>query len=764
MRDPHLLEPLKGYKTPGRMIFFDSESETSISITDEEIERALEIKADRDNGRKPTGDVRKEHKPYLICATFYRTSKKYGTTRKERVYRPWTKEIDNPRRRYEFIRTFWREVDRFTTERQPTYMFAHNAKYDTQVMACVPELVKLGYYVKGFNDANPMILELEKVREYIDAEGLPQIAKKSITIYSSTNYFQSSLAALAKSFNMEKLDFDHDKVIDLKDPKFWDEAITYAKMDVAILETAMLSLIDFIKREKLGDFKGTIASQAFTAFRRKFMHSKIYIHNHKGALDVERRAYAGGRNEAFTIGPVPVDFLYYLDINSMYPHVMKSERFPTELVSFWQRGSVEQLDNLINHQGYLVCADCYIETDIPIFHKKADRLIFPTGKFWTSLSTPEIIEGLKRGLITHVKNIAIYKGEEIFASFVEYFYTARLEAKKKGDKVHDLLYKIIMNSLYGKTGQKKIKRSVVCHDDGTEVEVDPDIVDYDIHYVATSQRRVTETYKTFGGRIYLESIDPEDIESENSFPAIAAHVTAHARMLLFSYIEAAGLEHTHYCDTDSVFVDQHGYEKLEAMDMIDPDRLGALKIEDKIWDFNIRGCKDYKYKYKDKDGNAHQVDKTKGVSKGSTFVGLDENGHEMWASTRWNGYTTRFKEGDFSTYYNNVIIKTLRREYKKGTIGEDGRVTPFAIYDPVIEEEKILKSLELAERDPIIAKCQQIGFIAVVQKGERFYEEYKSLPRKAKGTYFRVKGGLPLDVWCNDAEMSVNELLENLSK
>jgi hypothetical protein len=467
---------------PQRMVFFDSESDTTVKITEDEIRRALQNQTSKQAGEP----VRKHHDLYLIQADFYVPAK----------------PIRNPKRDYygsaSRLTQFWTDVDEFTTWKQTTYIFAHNAKYDVLVTGCIPHLVELGYRVVGFSDANPFILTLHKLGEPNDEGKVP---KKEIVIYSSTNYFAQSLAKLGKTFKLEKLEFDHDQKVDPKDPVFMDKALTYGRRDVDILKLAMLAFIRFVKDNKLGTFQATIAGQAFQAYRARFMPEDIHLHADNKALEVERRAYVGGRNEAFTIGEVS-GTIYYVDINSMYPHVMRDKLYPKKLVSFWETATVQKVREMIM-DNYLVCADVLIHTDKRLFHVKQERLIFPVGSYWTTLSTPEIIRAMDEGILLEIKNVCLYEAADLFSAYVDHFYGLRLTAKEEGDEVHDLMYKLFLNSLYGKTGQKNIKWLPVIEG------LDPTIVGVENIYFADIG--TSKYIKTFGGTSFEQYEEDDDM-------------------------------------------------------------------------------------------------------------------------------------------------------------------------------------------------------------------------------------------------------------
>lgn len=662
MRRPHLLRPNHKNEKPDRIIFFDSESRVQMKVTDDEIRRLL-------CGEK----VEKPHDPYLVCATFVRRANNGKMKEETRDYHG-----------KDFLRRFWRDVDAFCPWRKRLYMVAHNAKYDVLVTRCIPYLVEMGYKVLMFSDSNPFILRLQKSRPKLDKngdivrneDGEIVYDRKTIIIFSSTNYYQTSLEALGKTFGIEKGTHDHE----VGDGDL-EHAIEYCRRDVEILKTAVTAFIDFVQTEDLGNFAMTVAGQAFNAYRHRFMGFPIYIHDNLKAIKMEREAYAGGRNECFHIGRVPASEVYGCDVNSMYPSVMREHVYPTRLVAVRSLPRMKEIEKWLE-DGYLLVGECYVDTDVPIFHKKLEKLVFPVGRYWTTLCTPEIIEGLRRGLIKKVRKVAVYEGAPIFREYVEYFYGKRLEAKASGDRVRDLLYKLFLNSLYGKFGQKAEHWEKV--DDAT----DPNMMRVEIVYDWDTGKKCME--KVVGGGVFRKKHDPEDNESWNSFPAIAAHVTAYARMRLWTYIETAGLENVYYCDTDSIYCSIEGFRRLERAGLIDDRELGLLKLERVCREFTLYGCKDYEFV--DVKTGERKV-KMKGVSKGAIPIEPDDEGHPRYVVVQWCGMSDGLRRGNMDVYANRLVIKTLRREYDKGVVTPSGRVEPYWLDEPV-QSERVVRILE----------------------------------------------------------------------
>lgn len=596
MRKAHVLKENKGRESPDLVVYVDSESRVVDNV----------------------------HYPYLIVACF---------TRRKRNKEVWREYVNDE------IENFWVDVAEWGGRKnKKVYVFAHNMTYDLINTGGIKVLCGQGFRVDNyFEKGNVFIMDLNRYDPAGNVE-------KKIVLLSSTNYFAESLSSLGKTFGLEKLEFDYDNG-SLGDAKI------YCRRDVEILKTAVESFMKFVQEEDLGCLAKTLAGQAFNAFRHKFMKKNtIIIHNHEKVIELEREAYSGGRVECMKIGTFAGRFYYY-DVNSMYPFVMKNFRYPVKLISYQKHCTVERLRKFIE-QGKCVIARCIVHASEPVFPCKIKgNLIFPLGTFWTILTTPEIAYSLENGMIEQVDGVAIYEVDDIFSNYVDYFYTMRQEAKKRGNKVRDKMYKLLLNSLYGKFGQKG---------ETWERIGDAPLDQIGVFERYNEQTGEKETLKIFGGSIFIKK---DEGEAFNSFPAIAAHVTAYARMTLLRYIQIAGWEHVYYCDTDSLFVDWTGREKLEPYH--NDTKLGWIKLEKEAEILQIFAPKDYKF---------GDIVKKKGIKKDS--VALDDRTYKVQVWPKLNGC---IREGILDRYKNIERLKVLKRQYTKGWILPDGRVVPFLV-------------------------------------------------------------------------------------
>lgn len=540
---------------------------------------------------------------------------------------------------FEKVQEFWEWLKSKLYNKKHYYIFAHNFDFDFQV-------IEGWKYLSEYLKAEIKKFIVDSNRFYIKAKvplsnDFKQYA--SLSFISTTNYTNYPLKKLGKILGLEKMEIEFDSA----DKEYLKE---YCKRDTEIVLKFVEYLIKFIKEHNLGNFKPTIASQAFTAFRHRFMKKPIYIHSNREAQILERMSYRGGRTEAWFIGKVK-ETIYKLDINSMYPYVMRNFTYPTKLVRVLHDISPEYLDILM--RDFLVIAEVYIEVTKPVIGVKKEKLIFPVGRFWAILTNPELNLVKKYGKILKVRRVAIYEHDYIFREYVDYFYNLRLKFKEEGNEVMQYFAKIMLNSLYGKFGQKnehfrKIKSLKSDH---------WEILKF---YDADEQR--WKYIQVRAGEVYVKD---GYIESENSFVAIASYVTAYARCYLWELIEKAGEENVYYMDTDSLFVTQKGYENLK--EYINDKELGKLKLEGVSDNVIIKNVKDYIF------GN--EV-KRKGIRKDAEEIAPNTFKQIQFVKIRSN-----LKDYKVNGVIMKYVTKSIKSTYDKGIVMPNGRVKPLVLYE-----------------------------------------------------------------------------------
>ena len=572
------------------------------------------------------------HTPHLICDTWVDRANK---TRQERDY-------EGPGLCERFYGDLAASVHPHTT----LYLMAHNVGYDLLATGAFVEMAKFGWkvdslYEKGFT----------YILRWVGPEG------RRIVALSSTQFWTSPLRDVAKHFGLEKLESIGHATAD------FEQLRIYCRRDVEIVETAMEWLQSYIFDNDLGSMAVTLPSLSSKIFRHKFMTTPPEIHNYEPALILERASYHGGRTEAWFLGKM-TERIYKLDVNSLYPAVMRDFEHPYKLERLYPQGSVELLNEILKVDQFFI-ADITVknlkEPKIPLFR---DKLLFPCGTFKTVITSHEyrLLDPCEVG---EVRAVAMYNSKPLFRDFIGFFYAEREKAKREGKKAVDVLLKGIMNAHYGKYGQKTTEWVRVG-------DAPPDLVKQEEFVLPDGTTRMM---RCFGGSTWIN--DGSVMESFESFPAIASSVTSAARAVLWNYIKAAGLDNVFYMDTDSLFVNQTGYDRLKRKGIIDDFKLGAMKLEKVADEIEIFGPKNYRF------GDERRF---KGIPRDAKTV-VDENGEVKAVVWTWPKIASWLRSGTLDHFANRSVLKRVTAApYDKGTRTGSGRVIPIVLNEELLAE------------------------------------------------------------------------------
>lgn len=509
------------------------------------------------------------------------------------------------------------------------WVYGHNIHFDLQAAGFFEVIKRTPWNVSFVYEKGMVFILVLKLKD------------RKISFVSTTNYFDASLKELGKMIGLEKMEVDFDTVSE-------EELMIYCRRDVEIVRQAMLSYFKFIRENDLGMNSYTRSSQAFNAYRHRFLKNPIYLHSCPEVKTLERAAYHGGRVEAFFIGHKENEEYVKLDVNALYPFLMREYFYPCRLVDYQE--NIDKKTCLELLKSYLAVARVSLKTDVPIYARRYDgKLVFPVGDFEACLCTGGLKTSIERGHLEKVYEIALYESEDLFSSFVNTLYALRLKYAAEENQVMVYLVKKMLNSLYGKFGQyKEVSRS-----EPTEMgNLFGSMICKDL----VTGQRWKETYIS-GTKISEEGRE----EAPNAFPAIAAHITENGRLHLWRLIEKVGRKNVFYCDTDSLIIPISSLASVE--DELDPIQMGKLKIEEQAKSLTIFGAKDYKLGDKEK---------IKGVPKSAEVVSPGVFQYQTWV--KFKGH---LQKGNSESYITRRTVKKLSREYDKGEVQKDGMVLPL---------------------------------------------------------------------------------------
>ncbi len=465
--------------------------------------------------------------------------------------------------------------------------------------------------------------------------------KNWVHFCDSHNLLPTKLVNLGEAVGLPKLTMDYTNE-GLPSEKEWE----YCIRDCEIVMKALVRM-----RELCSVLRPTIAAQALSLFCRKYLPHNIYVSK---LDDTFGESYYGGRVEAYHIGQCN-DYCY--DINSLYPFVMKNGRFPHPSY-FVKRTNVNINDFLKILEKYEGNAVLKVEVKPcakPILPVKYNgKLLFPCGRIQGRWNFPEIRLAMQYNQIRILSvDEVVYTTQSImpFVNFVTDLYNLRMMSTNEADK---LIYKFLLNSLYGKFAQR-YREKTVYYKDST--------------YLTQAQEKYKNRIKRIqelkNGKLAI-TLSIDDEFARHDVVAWASYVTSYARVYnwqLQYVIENKYGINVDYTDTDSFFVSQ----PLPDSALIGKE-LGKLKLEDKSIK-KINGPKDYAYITSD----GKEKKKLKGVPNNAEQI--DENTY------RYNK-VIRFKEGIRRGIQPGTSIevkKILKRNYDKRIVMNDGSTMPIEL-------------------------------------------------------------------------------------
>ncbi len=510
----------------------------------------------------------------------------------------------------------------------------HNIFFDLQACGFFPYFCDKGWQLDFYYD-----------------QGLTYImkctlGKKKITVVSTTNWFDQSLKKLGQNLNLPKLDVDFDSATP-------EQLKTYCRRDVEIIVKTIKYYLRFIQEHDLGKFSLTKASQAFTAFRHRFLDHKIMIHDNPDVLDLERSAYMGGRVECFMVGQIKGGPFMTLDINAMYPFVMKENKYPWKLIRYEENLSLDRARTFL--KSYSVMAEIEIITPVAAFAvKHKGKLIFPIGDFTCFVCSTGLSYALEKGYVRHIIRASVYRRADLFTGYVDFFQGLRVNYTLNNNSGMVMLCKYMHNSLYGKFGQLKIQTEI------TDKQTGRDYFREDVFSMVTGRTVVITHFMN------KQLVQYQEGEGENSNVAIAAHICENARFELWSLMQKAGLKNVLYCDTDSIKIRQKHIGPVKCL--IKPGKLGYLKVENESKTLFLGGAKNYRT---DDERTIKGIPK-KAIEGPANYFSFEQFARQV----------AHMRTGMVRGAIVKPVHRELKAKYSKGTVLKSGKVKPFIFPPP----------------------------------------------------------------------------------
>jgi hypothetical protein len=344
-----------------------------------------------------------------------------------------------------------------------------------------------------------------------------------------------------------------------------------------VIESALLRYIKFVADNDLGMFRWTVPSQSMAAYRHKFLKHKILVHQEPELRALERSGYFGGQTECYRLGVI-TEPMHKLDVTSMYPSVMSEREFPIERIAMIDAEKNQVRTCPVTDPGSAI-ADVTIAADRRTYPVRRDgRLMFAIGTYRTTLPGPELADACARGDVILWHRWCEYKLAPIFTEYVEKMWSLRQEYAEMGDLWLSNCCKWMMNSLYGKFGQRLPK--------WTELVGKKCATQWGKYYVNNRRTGEITTLRAIAGVPHrLDGFT----EHPAALPSIAAFITSWGRQKMHYLREIAGQNNCAYQVCDSLLVNSAGYERLRGLCSTDRPELGKLRYQATYREIDILG-------------------------------------------------------------------------------------------------------------------------------------------------------------------------------
>jgi hypothetical protein len=393
----------------------------------------------------------------------------------------------------------------------------------------------------------------------------------------------------------------------------------------------------------------TGASLSLKYFNQVFQND-ILEGSPREILEKEKVAYFGGRTELFKRkfkAETKDDNLYYFDINSSYPYSM-TQNMPFKYIRTVKiKQTLKDVEDVVNYHLYGIKSYKYIGKDKEnlinnLIERNDKGLNFSVASYnkntfhWGK----EIREAILNGFEVEIFEIIEYEGKPIFKDFAEFFYNERLKIKKINPS-KALYFKLIMNSLYGKFGQRQFEKNEIAENDN------------DFWNIINNQFDFLKSIETIDENLSIITYEEkgDDIEYIGNLTRFSSYISAFSRSHLSEVMRDIGHKYIYYCDTDSLFTTKKPNKKY-----LDNNILGKWKEETEtpIKEAVFIAPKMYFYECEDKT----QEKKGKGIKaeelKKENYIDLND------------GKIDNIKSSSlmFFRSLNEVIIKQQERTVK----------------------------------------------------------------------------------------------------
>lgn len=450
-----------------------------------------------------------------------------------------------------------------------------------------------------------------------------------------------------------------------------DEWMTRCEADVAILAAAVLDLMAWWDKGKLGRWNISGASCGWNAYRHIPTSWPVTIDPDPVGVAADRAANYGGRRGIWRAGVLHAGPFLELDFVAAYPSVAAELPLPMKRAYAFDSMAVD--DRRVSNDYWQISARVIVNTDTPRWPVRVGGATFyPVGRFQTDLAGPDIAEAARLGCLESIGPGYVHRLGYAMAPWAAWCLDVQNGRDPDAPPVAAIAAKSWGRAVLGKWGARNFVKYELGPAPGGSWGYEEG---WD-HQSQTKGGLVT----ICGRRWWVTS----EANGENAYPAILAWVEADVRVRLSRVIEAIGPGAVIQCDTDGLIVAQRLIgTKAAKGHLIAPESLSARGKLD--WVLNCLHPVTAPLTLRVKRSAPHievlgpQHLKFAGQR---SFSGLRADAAETAPNTYtgriWPKLQWQMQHGDPAGYVRPEVTSVIRGPYAAGWVTTRGHVVPPA--------------------------------------------------------------------------------------
>lgn len=457
------------------------------------------------------------------------------------IYRaaPKTGRVTEYTRGYADPATLWRDIDLWCKPRTRTVLWSWDLSVVIRIAQGFRYLPELGWDIGAWS---------------VQPQGTWLIwhhESRSLTMVGVDSFFPMDWPSMVASFDRAK-----PRTVSNVDAP--GSVMVHCARTATTTMNGVLDYLAWIEQDKLGPWQLTGTGQGFAAFRHRFLTDRMLIHWDEDARAAERRAMWAGRTEAYWHGTKRRTRIDEWDMRSAYPRIARDHEVPVEISRHLSCGA--DIVPWLTRPGFAVLAQVDVDTELPLVPAShADRILWPVGKFSTTLWDPELRLLSEHGQRYTVRRAWVYRTAPALREWAQWILSDQAARVGREPPWKAVVRKHWSRAVIGRLGMQHEVWEHLGQMPRTSIRW------WTTHNSATGQ--LSELVHV--GRALWESTGKVDWSM--SIPAIPSWIASQCRADLTEILMRLGDKVALYADTDSLLVEGRHATRMGRIARVFPD-------------------------------------------------------------------------------------------------------------------------------------------------------------------------------------------------